>query len=88
MHMFKTMLGIFCVGALLVGGTFMTGCTKKPSTEDVSKLDDARTAAEDAEKKLGELRQERMKLEQDLQDQQTELQKNEQEKSDLENQVK
>jgi hypothetical protein len=66
----------------------MAGCTKKPNTQDVSKLEDSRAAAEGAEKKLAELKQERLKLEQELQNKQSELQKNEQERNDLQNQVK
>ncbi len=53
-----------------IGGA---GCTKKPSQEEVSKLEQARVAAESAEKKLSELRQERMQLEQELQSKQSEL---------------
>jgi septal ring factor EnvC (AmiA/AmiB activator) len=88
MHKFSFIARFFCIAMLVFGVGFMTGCTKKPSTEDVSKLEDARSAAESAEKKLAELRQERKKLEQELQDKQSELQKNEQERNDLQNQVK
>jgi septal ring factor EnvC (AmiA/AmiB activator) len=59
------------------------GCTKKPSQEEASKLDQARASAESAEKKLSELRQERMQLEQDLQGKQTELSNQEKERDDL-----
>jgi len=41
----------------------MNGCTKAPAKQDTSKLEDAKTAAEDAEKKLYDLKQERLKLE-------------------------
>jgi len=85
--MFNGIARFFCVGMLVLGMGCMIGCTKKPSTNDVSKLEDARSAAEGAEKKLAELKQERLKLEQDLQAKQTELQKNEQEKTDLQNKV-
>lgn len=88
MHKFRYIARFFCVGMLVFGMGFTAGCTKKPSTEDVSKLEDARTAAESAEKKLAELRQERKKLEQELQNKQGELQKTEQERDDLQNQVK
>ncbi len=41
----------------------MIGCTKAPSKDDVAKLEEAKSAAESAEKKLSDVRQERMKLE-------------------------
>ena len=58
-------------GVVMFGG--MAGCTQKPSQQELSKLEEARTAAESAERKLAELRQERMKLESDLSSKQTEL---------------
>jgi septal ring factor EnvC (AmiA/AmiB activator) len=89
MHKFSVIVRFICAGVLVFGiGSMMTGCTKKPSTQEVSKLEDARSAAEGAEKKLAELKQERLKLEQDLQSKQTELHKNEQERDSLKNQVK
>ncbi|NLD93219.1 MAG: hypothetical protein GX639_11190 [Fibrobacter sp.] len=59
------------------------GCTKKPSQEEVSKLEDARVAAESAERKLSELRQERMQLEQELQGKQSDFNAKQQEFNDL-----
>jgi hypothetical protein len=50
------------VAACLVAGA-ASGCTKKPNTDDVAKLEEAKNAAEGAEKKLYDLKQERMKLE-------------------------
>jgi chromosome segregation ATPase len=88
MHKFSLIARLFCIGMLVFGTGFMVGCTKKPSNQDVSKLEDARSAAEGAEKKLAELKQERLKLEQDLQSKQSDLQKNEQERDNLKNQVK
>ena len=88
MHKFSFIARFFCIGMLVFGAAFMAGCTKKPSTQDVSKLEDARSAAEGAEKKLAELKQERLKLEQDLQSKQSDLQKSEQERDSLKNQVK
>jgi septal ring factor EnvC (AmiA/AmiB activator) len=69
------------IGRMLLGGAFLAStvfigrCTKAPSTQDVSKLEEQRSAAESAEKKLADLRQERMKLEHDLQEKQAQLQK-------------
>ena len=72
-------IGVF--GALIAFGG--VGCTKKPSQEEVSKLEEARVAAESAEKKLSELRQERMQLEQELQGKQADLNAKQQERDDL-----
>lgn len=88
MHKFSFIAKFFCIGMLVFGTGFLAGCTKKPSTQDVSKLEDSRSAAEGAEKKLAELKQERLKLEQDLQNKQSDLQMNEQERDSLKNQVK
>jgi hypothetical protein len=41
----------------------MCGCTKKPNKDEVAKVEEAKNAAENAEKKLYDLKQERMKLE-------------------------
>jgi hypothetical protein len=46
----------------LVAGA-MGGCTKKPNKDDVAKVEESKSAAESAEKKLYDLKQERMKLE-------------------------
>ncbi|NLL14281.1 MAG: hypothetical protein GX267_12830 [Fibrobacter sp.] len=55
-------------GAMLIsGGIFGCSTTQKPSSEETGKLEEARAAAESAERKLSELRQERMRLEQELQ---------------------
>ncbi len=72
-------IGFF--SALVVIG--WSGCTKKPSQEEVTKLEQARVAAESAEKKLSELRQERMQLEQDLQSKQSNLKDKENERDTL-----
>ncbi|NLG19009.1 MAG: hypothetical protein GX556_16915 [Fibrobacter sp.] len=72
---------VLLIGSMLLWG--LTGCTKKPSTEETGKLDEARVAAESAEKKLSELRQERMQLEQQLQSKQQELQGQQEELNSL-----
>ncbi|MBD3314709.1 MAG: hypothetical protein GF344_02890 [Chitinivibrionales bacterium] len=59
------------------------GCTKKPSQEELARLEEARAAAESAEKKLAELRRERMALEDQLSQKQAELQRHEEERDDL-----
>lgn len=56
---------ITILSTLLVSGGIV-GCTKKPNTEEIGKLEEAKAAAESAERKLSELRVERMQLEKDL----------------------
>jgi hypothetical protein len=65
MAKFLKISGIALISTLLLTGG-VVGCTKKPSTEESSKLDEARAAAESAERKLSDLRMERIKLEQEL----------------------
>lgn len=74
-------LSLSVLGAFFVVN--FSGCTKKPSQEEVSKLEEARVAAESAEKKLSELRQERMQLEQELQSKQSDLSNKEGERDSL-----
>lgn len=88
MHKITLFARILLVGLFFVGSSALVGCTKKPNNEDISKLEEARAAAESAERKLSELRQERMKLEQELQGKQSELNANEQEREDLQSKVK
>ncbi|MBD3243543.1 MAG: hypothetical protein GF331_23335 [Chitinivibrionales bacterium] len=66
--------------ALTVAGV---GCTKRPSEEELAKLEQATAAAEAAERKLAELRQERMALEQQLEMKKQELSQHEAERDDL-----
>jgi septal ring factor EnvC (AmiA/AmiB activator) len=76
-----------CARFLLIGSCIamagVCGCTKKPSQDELTKLDEAKQSAESAEKKLTELKQERMQLEATLQSKQTELKQNEDERDDL-----
>ncbi len=53
-------------GAGVSGGSAPAKSTKKMTQEEKAKLEEARTAAESAERKLSELRQERMGLESEL----------------------
>ena len=61
----------------------LPGCTKKPGEEDLSKLEEARSAAESAERKLSELRKERINLENELQQKEAEISEHEQERDEL-----
>ncbi len=61
----------------------MSGCTKRPSEEELAKLEEAKAAAESAERKLADLRRERMDLESQLQAKEDELRNHEAERDDL-----
>jgi hypothetical protein len=61
MKSFKFMACVAVAASLIFGG--IAGCTKKPNKEEVAKVEEAKSAAESAEKKLYDLKQERMKLE-------------------------
>jgi hypothetical protein len=78
---------VFIIAALIALCGMNTSCTKKPSKDELSKLDEAKGAAEGAEKKLFELKQERMRLESDLQQKQDELKKSEEERDDIKKKV-
>jgi outer membrane murein-binding lipoprotein Lpp len=69
--------------AAVVAAIGLGGCTKKPNQEELTKLEEARSAAESAEKKLAQLREERIALESQLQGKEGELQANEQERDEL-----
>ena len=60
----------------------MVGCGR-PSEEQLTRLEEARSAAESAERKLSELRQERMNLESQLSQKEAELREHEAEVVDL-----
>jgi Skp family chaperone for outer membrane proteins len=78
----QTPFRLLALGAMM-GLLILGGCTKRPSQEELGKLDEARMAAESAEKKLAELKSERAQLEQALQEKQAELAKQEEELNDL-----
>ena len=82
MFKFRRFARILVIGSLFFAGGF-TGCTTKPNQEESGKLQEAKVAAESAERKLSELRQERMQLEQDLSGKQTDLQSQEKELDNL-----
>jgi hypothetical protein len=53
----------FVVFAAFIAACGIGGCTKAPNKNDTSKLEEAKAAAEDAQKKLYDTKQERMRLE-------------------------
>lgn len=69
--------------ASLIATLGINGCTKKPNQEEMGKLEQARTAAESAEKKFSELKSERVQLEQTLEQKKQDLKQNEDERDDL-----
>jgi peptidoglycan hydrolase CwlO-like protein len=71
-----SLLLVFLVAGLMLS----TGCTKKPSQEELSKLNEARMSAEAAEKKLADLKAERVQLEAQLEAKKEELKKAEEER--------
>lgn len=82
MTKFLKISGIALISTLLLSSGFV-GCTPKPSSEESSKLDEAKAAAESAERKLSDLRMERIKLEQELGGTQSEEQGEKQELDNL-----
>jgi septal ring factor EnvC (AmiA/AmiB activator) len=66
-----------------IAACFMAGCTKRPTEEQLTKLEETRAAIESAERKLAELREERMSLESQLSQKQAELREHEAERDDL-----
>lgn len=82
MTRFLKFSSVFLLCSILVSGG-LVGCSPKPSNEEMGQLEQARAAAESAERKLFELRQERIAIENELQSKQNELQSAEQETKDL-----
>jgi outer membrane murein-binding lipoprotein Lpp len=82
MMRFKT-VSRFLILSTFVAMCAMNGCTKRPSEEELAKLEEAKSAAESAERKLAELRRERMDLEAQVQAKEDELRNHEAERDDL-----
>ncbi len=79
----SSIVKICCVASMVALCGMNTGCTKRPSKDELSKLDEAKSAADGAEKKLAELKQERMRLDAELQQKQADLKKSEEERDDI-----
>ena len=75
--MFKSrtirLLTLMCVGFSLLLLPLITGCAKRPSKEELSKLEEAKQAALAAEKELDAKKAERAELERELDKKQKEL---------------
>lgn len=82
MRMLPRWIPCMLIASMVAVGSF-SGCTKKPSQDELTKLEDARSAAESAEKKLSDLRQERQQLEGTLSQKQEKLKSEEQERDGI-----
>lgn len=78
----KKVMRYLMVGAFVAACT-LPGCTKRPTEDELTKLQEARAAAESAEQKLADLRRERMALEEQLSQKESELREHEAERDDL-----
>ena len=83
--MFRKFTGIIII--VLMGAFLFSSCTKKPSKEELSKLEEARTSALSAEKKLSELRKEREELESKLGKKKNELKQIEDDRDKIKNKI-
>ena len=68
----KSVLNVIMI-TMVAGAFLFSGCTKRPSKEELGALDEACAAAKSAEQKLEELKQERMTLEDELSGKKAEL---------------
>jgi septal ring factor EnvC (AmiA/AmiB activator) len=75
------------LSSFVVAMCCVSGCTKRPNQEELAKLQEAKSAAESAERKLSELRKERMDLEAQLQAKENELKSHETERDELKNKM-
>jgi len=78
----KKMVSVLALAAF-AATVSLSGCTKRPSEDELAKLEQAKQAAESAERKLAELRAERMQLEETLAQKQGELREHEEERDYL-----
>jgi septal ring factor EnvC (AmiA/AmiB activator) len=76
-----TIVGIFLFAISLLILNY--DCTRKPNKDELTKLEETKLAAESAEKKLEELKQERLRLELELKQKQEELKRNEEERDEI-----
>ncbi len=81
--LFKVAAVAACITATGIG----SGCTEKPTPDELSRLDTEKSAADAADKKYYELKQERLRLEAELQQKQDELKKDEEERDNVKQKV-
>lgn len=79
----KSSFAKFLLAAIAMSTLVMTGCTKKPNEDELTKLEEARGAAESAEKSLAEKKRERMALEEQVAAKEGELANKEAERDDV-----
>ncbi|MBN1982367.1 MAG: hypothetical protein JW795_12615 [Chitinivibrionales bacterium] len=74
---------LFVLGIFLT--LIFTTCSQRPSPEELSRLQEASSAADAAQQKLTQLRIERMTLEKQLKEKTDQLQQHEKERDELKN---
>lgn len=79
----KSSFAKFLLAAIAMSTLVMTGCTKKPNEDELTRLEEARGAAESAEKSLAEKKRERMSLEEQVAAKEGELANKEAERDDV-----
>ena len=83
MMVFKRIFRGVLAASLIALTVMPAGCTKKPSQDELTRLEEAKAAAESAEKKLSDLRRERQQLEQTLSQKQGDLKSQETERDSI-----
>ncbi len=79
----KSSFAKLVLAAIATSTLVMTGCTKHPDQDQLIKLEEARGAAESAEKSLAEKKRERMALEEQVSAKEGELSNREAERDDV-----
>jgi septal ring factor EnvC (AmiA/AmiB activator) len=79
----NTVVKFIAVAIVVAACGLSSGCTKRPNEDELAKLEQARSAAESAERKLADLRSERTQLEKTLEQKQQELSQHEAERDEL-----
>ena len=83
MNIFQTVSTSLIMGVLFCVAPCMISCATKPNRDQLSALEEARNAAESAERKLSQLRRERQELEKQLKEKEQELSNHENERDQL-----
>ncbi len=84
----KKFVSLILVAVFLFSLFVATGCSRHPNQEQIQKMEETRSAALAAEKKLAEVQKERQKLEQQVEAKKAELKKVQDEKAMVEEALK
>ncbi|GAB4329838.1 MAG: hypothetical protein Kow0037_05150 [Calditrichia bacterium] len=84
MQLLRKLVYYVMVGAFAISLVGATGCSRHPNPEQISKMEEARKACLDAEKKLNDKIQENKNLEQKLAQKKAELDELKKEKANIE----